>query len=114
MANRTKAEVRKREHIDFAGLEKMKTAITRFDFQSDSVVRGGCGFDDLDGDGRPEIVTRCSGQNSMVVYDNRGNRLASVPGVHTTASGPKIVRCREDGPVQIVTAGSVYNVRRTP
>lgn len=71
---------------------------------------GGVGFGDLDGDGRPELVTRLAGQKGMVVYDGRGERLAIVPGLPTTAAGPQIVRWRPDGPVQIVSVGHVFNV----
>ncbi|HUQ71426.1 MAG TPA: hypothetical protein VM165_18000 [Planctomycetaceae bacterium] len=71
---------------------------------------GGCGFGDLDGDGRPEIVTRLSAQKAMVVYSGRGERLAVSTAVPTTAAGPQIVRWQPDGPVQIVSVGHVFNV----
>lgn len=81
------------------------------DFFADEEGRaGGCGFGDLNGDGRPEIVTRSTGGCDMFVYDNRGTRIGAVQGVRTTAAGPAVARLEDDGPPLLVTVGAVYSI----
>ena len=79
---------------------------------------GACGFADITGDGRPEILSRYerkltgTQEVGILIFDNRGCVLARIPGVTASSAGPYVFRPNGDGthPIYVLATRNVYEV----
>ncbi|MEA3401396.1 MAG: hypothetical protein U9R79_09180, partial [Armatimonadota bacterium] len=75
------------------------------------------------GDGVPEILSRYSrrghegrGELGVLILDNRGHRLARIPGVTAGSAGPYVFRPDGPGagPVYLLATTNVYEIVAEP
>jgi hypothetical protein len=79
---------------------------------------GACGFADITGDGKPEIVSRYSRElqepkeRGVLILDNTGRLLAKVPNVAASSAGPYVFRPNGPGtkPVYLTATTEVYEI----
>ncbi|MDQ3000778.1 MAG: discoidin domain-containing protein [Fibrobacterota bacterium] len=84
------------------------TVIWQKPFPSNGGRPGGCEFVDINGDGRPEIITRASdeGHKDVVIYDNFGNILSRTNvEISLESSGPYVFDYNKDGTPEVFVFG---------
>jgi hypothetical protein len=100
--------------LDMKGRE-----LWRYVYDRDEERGGACGFADVTGDGVPEIISRYRRvaseprEKGVLVLDNRGKKLARLPGVEVGTAGPYVFRPRGAGtrPFYLLGQNRIYEIQ---